>query len=188
MSDAMEGVRREPDGDWTTPYLSAPIWRFWIGPGIAGCSCLGAIMPSVDGVGRYHPLMLVGTWQDTVPPPEFETNEIWFAAAEQVLLDALGDGGSLDRLLEQTATLPDPVTGLPLPDPEAGVRGMFATLRHAQMRQFYGTLSCWWVPACTAIGPVPYVMLRQGLPRPTEYATMIRQGEPDVVLDGVGGH
>ncbi|MEO8240864.1 MAG: type VI secretion system-associated protein TagF [bacterium] len=75
-------------------YMSAPIWRFALPPGVAGNQgALGVLMPSVDRVGRRFPLtLMVQTgyeeqaalrnlmWQDKV-----------LAALEQLALEALDD-------------------------------------------------------------------------------------------------
>ncbi|WP_164076542.1 type VI secretion system-associated protein TagF, partial [Stenotrophomonas maltophilia] len=45
--------------DWTAVFLKAPIWRFWCGSSVLGTSLIGALMPSVDGVGRYFPLTVL---------------------------------------------------------------------------------------------------------------------------------
>ncbi len=45
---------------WDDCYLSAPIWRFTLAPGLAGPNpAVGVMMPSVDRVGRQFPLTLV---------------------------------------------------------------------------------------------------------------------------------
>lgn len=173
LHDAMAALRTELGSDWTARFLNAPIWRFWLGARLAGGSCLGAVMPSVDGVGRYYPLVLAGTWDEMVPPPEFETNDAWFEGAEAALLGALADDGSFESLTGNAAALPPPQFGLPIPDTGEGLPAMFATLRHAQMRDVYGTLSFWWAMPSETVGPIPRAMVRQGMPRPSEYVTMI---------------
>jgi type VI secretion system protein ImpM len=49
---------------WQEAYLSAPIWRFWLGAEIGGAETVGALMPSVDGVGRYFPLTVFAAAPD----------------------------------------------------------------------------------------------------------------------------
>lgn len=40
-------------------YLTSPVWRFAIAPGVLGPEGLGGVMmPSVDRVGRYFPLII----------------------------------------------------------------------------------------------------------------------------------
>ena len=44
---------------WQAAFLTAPIWRFWLGSDLCGVDVIGAFMPSLDGVGRYFPLTLI---------------------------------------------------------------------------------------------------------------------------------
>lgn len=44
--------------DWLGNYLTAPVWSFVISPDVWGAEYLyGALMPSVDSVGRYFPFI-----------------------------------------------------------------------------------------------------------------------------------
>jgi type VI secretion system protein ImpM len=155
---------------WLDHWLAAPIWRFWFGPGVAGRPVLGALMPSVDGVGRYFPLCALGGF-DAVPPPEADEQADWFAAVEALLLAALAEGGTLEALLAGLAALPSPrAASAPIAD--AGVRATFAALREAELGGFYERATCWWVPAPGGVGP-PRALLRRGLPAPAEFASMM---------------
>ena len=50
---------RDSDPDWLDAYLSAPVWNFILPAGVFGEQAMcGAIMPSVDKVGRYFPFIL----------------------------------------------------------------------------------------------------------------------------------
>jgi len=83
---------------WQNLFLTMPIWRFWLGRNLFGQSAVGAIMPSVDGVGRYFPLCLVAFAPETmrlVPPPQGDLNA-WLASGEVLLLNLLNDDASLD--------------------------------------------------------------------------------------------
>jgi type VI secretion system protein ImpM len=80
---------------WIETYNRAPIWRYWLGADFCGEAMIGAFMPSVDGVGRSFPLAIfVGKGDASLPPPELEPNDVWFEAAEAVLLDALEPGAT----------------------------------------------------------------------------------------------
>ncbi|TBW36592.1 type VI secretion system-associated protein TagF [Siculibacillus lacustris] len=105
---------------WQEIYLSAPIWRFWIGARHCGRNVLGAVMPSVDGVGRYFPLtlMLAAEEGEIVAPPFRDRHEAFFAAAEDLLLDALGEGVVFETLTARLADLPLPEAGATPPLPE----------------------------------------------------------------------
>lgn len=50
---------RDTDPNWLEAYLSAPVWSFILPAGVWGEQAVcGAIMPSVDKVGRYFPFIL----------------------------------------------------------------------------------------------------------------------------------
>lgn len=95
--------------DWQDIYLSAPIWRFTLSPGLAGPQgVLGVIMPSVDRVGRQFPLTLC-TAADSDTAATHAANDSLFARLEDVALAALADGASRDDLAAALAALPPPV-------------------------------------------------------------------------------
>ncbi len=51
--------QRQLGEGWLPAYLNAPIWRFVLGPDLCGeAPAIGVMMPSVDRVGRYFPLVL----------------------------------------------------------------------------------------------------------------------------------
>jgi type VI secretion system protein ImpM len=51
--------RQQLGEQWLNTYLTAPVWRFAWSPGIAGPHWwMGVLMPSVDNVGRYFPLVV----------------------------------------------------------------------------------------------------------------------------------
>lgn len=50
---------------WIAAWLQAPVWRFSLPAGCCGAApVLGAVMPSVDRVGRYYPLTLAALSPD----------------------------------------------------------------------------------------------------------------------------
>lgn len=61
---------RESLGDgWTERYMTAPIWRFVLAPGIAGPSAaIGVCAPSVDRVGRQFPLSIFAALDADISP------------------------------------------------------------------------------------------------------------------------
>ena len=62
---------------WQQAYLTAPIWRFWLGADICGVTVIGALMSSLDGVGRYYPLTVfaVADEEAPIPPPEIDSQD-----------------------------------------------------------------------------------------------------------------
>ena len=119
---ALSASRMSLGQGWAEAFLRAPIWRFWLGADVASEPVIGALMPSVDGVGRYFPLTLIyragADW--SLPPPEIEPFDGWFASAEAFLLSTLAEGG-FDAVTAALAGLPKALPSS-LPVPTAGVR------------------------------------------------------------------
>lgn len=97
-------------------YMSAPIWRFALPPGVAGSQGLiGVLMPSVDRVGRRFPLTLMAQTGSEEQAPL--RNLIWqapvLAALENIALDALDDAMTREGLAERLAGLVLRPMGLP---------------------------------------------------------------------------
>src|SRR6516162_1062266 len=86
--------------EWQTAFLTAPLWRFWLGADLSGATALGAFMPSVDGVGRYYPLTLLAVAEasSSIPPPDLDPQDHWFAVAEKFLLSTLERSKSFDEI------------------------------------------------------------------------------------------
>jgi type VI secretion system protein ImpM len=82
---------------WLTRYLTSPVWRFAIAPGVLGPEGLGGVMmPSVDRVGRYFPLML-GAPGAPALLHWFYAQAAWYDAIEMLARASLEDGFVLAR-------------------------------------------------------------------------------------------
>ncbi|SRR5579883_559299 len=173
---------------WREAYLSAPIWRFWLGANFCGEAVLGALMPSIDGVGRYFPLTIfVGEGSGSLPPPEIEPNKDWFDAVEAILLDALQPERDFDSLAAGVAALAAPAQSPPetalagialLADGAILVRDfgdeLAVALRAARRfghRQTFAGQSFWWTIG--GEGFQPAALVSTGLPRPERFAEML---------------
>jgi type VI secretion system protein ImpM len=92
---------------WKDAFLTAPIWRFWLGADICGAPAMGAIMPSMDGVGRYFPLTFAVFAEAgaQLAPPETDAQSPWFDQVEDFLLSTLvmHDHDALLRAFETVA-------------------------------------------------------------------------------------
>lgn len=91
LQGGIAASKNKMGGDWQQAFLTAPIWRFWLGEQIAGTFCVGAVMPSVDGVGRYFPLTILshGRPGEILLPPLDDPLDAWFDPVEGRLLSAL---------------------------------------------------------------------------------------------------
>jgi len=57
LQGALAGSRERLGARWRDAYLSMPVWRFVLSPGVLTTSAwAGLVAPSVDAVGRYFPL------------------------------------------------------------------------------------------------------------------------------------
>ena len=189
LQRAVADSRRELGPGWLDAWLQAPIWRFWLGERIAGRTVLGALMPSVDGVGRYFPLCVLGAFDGPVAPPEADEQDDWFAAAEALMLDALADGGTYEDLLAGLPALPEPASAAAAAEAGAGadVPGAFAALRRDMLAEFYDRFSCWWVPSPDGGATPPRALIRRGLPDPGEFAWMVAPDGRAELAPAMGG-
>jgi type VI secretion system protein ImpM len=82
---------------WQEAFLAVPIWRFWFGSKVFGQAATGALMPSVDGIGRYFPLSICACEPEGthLAPPPSEALDGWHDACERFLLGML-DGNPGD--------------------------------------------------------------------------------------------
>ncbi|MET0382001.1 MAG: type VI secretion system-associated protein TagF, partial [Burkholderiaceae bacterium] len=59
LQQGMAASRQTLGGRWLDLYLSAPVWRFQLAPGVCGpLGWRGLFFASVDRVGRYFPLTI----------------------------------------------------------------------------------------------------------------------------------
>jgi type VI secretion system protein ImpM len=82
------GTSRERMADgWLPAYLTAPVWRFVLSPGLCGPDLVaGLLMASMDSVGRHFPFTLAVTLPAGCADPAGLAAGGWFPAAEPVLL------------------------------------------------------------------------------------------------------
>ncbi|MHC2697315.1 type VI secretion system ImpM family protein [Bradyrhizobium liaoningense] len=50
VQSALSASRHQLGPGWQQAFLTAPVWRFWLGAAICGTTVAGAMMPSLDGV------------------------------------------------------------------------------------------------------------------------------------------
>ncbi|WP_171208225.1 MULTISPECIES: type VI secretion system-associated protein TagF [unclassified Ruegeria] len=157
---------------WDQHYMSSPIWRFCLSPGLAGPQkMLGVLMPSVDRVGRRFPLTLVAPLSNegSALLAHFRSLDT-YRKLEDLALAALEDDMTRDKLEAGLAEIAAPVQ-----QPAAPVRGhgntMVLTRGEASdsllpdfasglASQRYRTPSVW----STEIDGVPRLMVCEGLP------------------------
>lgn len=186
MQAGLSSSKHSLDRLWQERFLTAPIWRFWLGQGICGATTLGAFMPSLDGIGRYYPLTVLATARggEAFVPPEMDLHADWFASAENFLLDTLEPSAGFESISAQLDALPVPQVQGPAGEdaalarlaatclyaaPDAGVSGAtFAAFRAADWLALNAQRSFWWTQG--GDGFAEQALAAQGMPPPEVFA------------------
>lgn len=173
---------------WAEAYNRMPIWRFWLGAQFSGEAVIGALMASVDGVGRAFPLaVFCGAGDDLLPPPEIEANGAWCEAAEHALLGGLAPDKAFEDFARDVDALPAPVLQSPVEEMAgvelrgegvALVRGVgadpalaFRAARRFGHRSAFAGQSFWWTLGGAGFEPLALAVV--GLPAPGLFADLV---------------
>jgi type VI secretion system protein ImpM len=109
LSEGLAASRAQlGDARWLEAYLTGPLWRFAWAPGVLDDAWwFGLMMPSVDNVGRYFPLV-VARPADAPPQdaPGWDALEAWFEQVGTAALATLQPGASLEAFESALAGLP----------------------------------------------------------------------------------
>jgi len=188
VQSSMSASRYQLGDRWQQAFLTAPVWRFWLGADICGTTVVGAIMSSLDGMGRYYPLTLhaIADADAPVAPPDVDPLDEWFGMAENFLLSTLAqeatfedislrlDGLAAPRTRSRVAaaasvvSLGDGMAGMVIAGTD--VARTLSTLRAARP-DVYAAASFWWT---VGGGDFPPLALGcRGLPDPYRYSTLL---------------
>jgi type VI secretion system protein ImpM len=184
LQEAITNSREQLGDRWLDNYLTSPLWRFALTPGICGENgWAGIIMPSVDRVGRYYPFTLATRLEGSRNPFLFMQNsDAWFSHLEQLALSCLEDGFQIDNLEQQLITfrLPAMETAPPLLDNPSGEGSAQNNAWHAHldsqaslhafypqflphlMKKLLFAYSIWWTRGSERVSPS--LLICQGLP------------------------
>ena len=185
---SLSASRHQLGDRWQQAFLTTPVWRFWLGAAICGSTVAGAIMPSLDGVGRYYPLTLhaVGDAGAPIAPPDIDAQDEWFNVGENFLLSTLDRDMAFEDISSALDRLPVPRTRISdehderivsLGDGMAGmisaVDGFSASLSNlrAASPEVYAAASFWWTSGGGEFPPL--VLSCRGLPDAYRYSTLL---------------
>ena len=126
LQQGMQASREALGAAWLERYLSAPIWRFQLAPGVCGpAGWRGLFFASVDRVGRYFPLTLA--FADGSGPALAALRDDDWLAIEDAALAGLSPTLPIDEFDRAVAALAPPA-GVPTPaDAAARPRACFYT-------------------------------------------------------------
>jgi type VI secretion system protein ImpM len=171
---------------WLETYLTSPLWRFALGAGCCGPrAAAGVVMPSVDKVGRYYPLMLGREFTEELDPTGFApTVAPWHQALEDLALSALSDDfdlaafdnpirldiGQLDVAEsggQAAGPLPSPGRHLALAD-----GAVFADLcRENAGSGAQNRRTLWWTSGSEHVAPC--LLICPGMPAPEAFPSLL---------------
>ncbi len=193
LSHCVGASRAQLGARWLDTYLTGPVWRFAWAPGVVDARWwFGVLMPSVDAVGRYFPLLVCSSDQN--PPMSstaFDALTAWYDHAHQAALNTLQPGASLERFEAELAGTPHwqdaAVPPAPRPQPRHGTTrerhllagqpsvGRWAhTLANPLFSAHYARHS-FWCPAPAQDDPAAEASLTvvAGLPEPDQFSLML---------------
>ena len=200
-----ESIRQMQDR-WLQAYLTSPVWRFVLSPGICGNGAYGGVMvPSVDRVGRYFPLTIVASWEPddcalavacgahawfdhaealALQAPEADDFDVFDASVAQLpLLANAQDAAEAAALREHVnrAELSSEATRWRVPLHSVQSLQRAANLLAArELERALQPLSLWWSDGSNDTGPT--WVCQRGLPPPEAFAGMLSEqlGEAEV--------
>jgi type VI secretion system protein ImpM len=143
LQQGMHASRASLGERWLELYLSAPIWRFQLAPGVCGpLGWRGVFFASVDRVGRYFPLTLAfvsapGTRTGQGVAPSLAVDEARWFAAEEAALAGLDPALPIDEFERALQALAEPAAEAADPgaDAAAGVHFFCAATEDAPARR-----------------------------------------------------
>jgi len=161
LQSAVATSRSQLGDSWLNSYLTSPVWKFALTPGLCGeYPWCGLVMPSVDRVGRYYPLTIACRLPlDANLMRVSSYGAAWFDQGEKVILSALNNGfnmdefdnrvvalGSLDGIAQALAARTDFGFGQAWQIPQVNKTGSadFSELTHQLLAQRLGKYSIWW--------------------------------------------
>lgn len=114
LSAGLQASRQQLGEHWLDAYLTSPLWRFALAPGVCGSEAMaGVLMPSIDRVGRYFPLTVACHIPGGQPLQALQASESWFERIENLLLSTLEEGARFEDFeseVQRLEPLPDAVT------------------------------------------------------------------------------
>ncbi|MCX7068693.1 MAG: type VI secretion system-associated protein TagF [Methylococcales bacterium] len=118
LQAALAASREELGDDWLNRYLTSPIWRFLLSPGVCGDKAVaGIVMPSVDRVGRYFPMTVAVVFEQSPQLPFlFTAGSVWFEQLEDAALTGLEgnmDINAFDQLIQSIPVFSVPTNSSP---------------------------------------------------------------------------
>lgn len=182
LQRAVHGSRELVGESWLDYYLTSPIWRFALSPGVLNeQGWAGILVPSVDSVGRYFPLtMAVPVPTQSNPFALQVAAQHWYQQLSDLAIQALQNALQADHLIEQFPDLDASgvvaeatvFSGAQIAcGDESGIAGSYPALLSQMYRSQYPSFSLWWCAGSQHLAPT--TLVSPALPEPTLYCSML---------------
>lgn len=173
--------RHDLGAAWQPTWLSSPLWRFMLAPGLCGAQAwAGVMMPSVDRVGRCFPLVLAAPFERAPSLPDCLTRHAaWFVRLEDIALSSLDDDFSLEVFdaallaLEGAPSAHDPAAAAPASG-QPTVAALDGGVPPALAFDAMVGASAWWGDGSALVAPC--LARCGGLPAPQQFAALLDGG------------
>jgi type VI secretion system protein ImpM len=197
LQEVLRATRGTLGEGWLDCYLTMPIWRFVLLPGLVGpTGWAGVLMPSVDRVGRQFPLTLALSLPSYVAAAHavFRGGQ-WLAGLEGAALSALDPTrgpDDLDHALADHAFTPpsiEELNGSGLALRRLSSAGAFEVLAEAEALRAWSRQGAWsglWWTEGRVDGD-PLMLTCAKLPAAEEFAWLLESRVPSVRDSGGGG-
>jgi len=197
LRESLAASRTALGSRWLDVYLTSPAWRFACAAGACGpLPVIGIAAPSVDQVGRYFPLTLVGELPADISLLTAASFGRFFEAAERLVIETLAtERVDFDRFDRGVADLEQELTSAAMPpdlvlDPSASaivtdtaqpwqlplaaasdVGAAFEQLLSLHLESKFRPLVMFWTDGSAVVEPSCLVV--KGLPAPELYAALL---------------
>ncbi|WP_226665405.1 type VI secretion system-associated protein TagF [Microbulbifer aggregans] len=182
LQRAVHGSRELVGERWLEYYLTSPIWRFALSPGVLnGQIWAGILVPSVDSVGRYFPITMAVPLPHGTTPFEIQVAAApWYKSLSELAVEGLQSGLMVDQVLERFPETPvvhaqgsvaELENGLITSTATGTIVDNYPAMLDSFYREKYSSYSLWWCAGSQHLAPT--TLLSPGLPDPTVYCSML---------------
>ena len=180
MQASLQGSRQQLGAAWLNTYLTSPIWRFALAPGVCdNHAWAGVLMPSVDRVGRHFPLLIAAGCAGDVPLAQWMGEQAaWFDQLEDLALSSLEANFNFDGMDAALQGM-QALEGLPAAGVAAAGGLLLEIAEVAQAGEAAAALqaaalrgqSVWWTDGSDQVAPC--VRMFRGLPSVPAFTAML---------------
>jgi len=192
LQNAIAQSQQQLGGGWLDAYLTSPVWRFALSPGICGKDVwAGVVIPSIDKVGRYFPFTIACRLDWYANPIELlHDGRAWYEQAETLALSCLEDDFEFEiftngihamhriqtavtsNISEDPTLASEKLNGWHMPLTSVDLLpNAYASLAAKSLSELYFAFSCWWTAGSDLVQPS--WLLCQGLPPSSGYTSLL---------------